>query len=73
MFIVLKNLNVICKSYREDATKTVLLGDNYTKEVLINILNDLDQKDLVKIVSKRLNKSMRQLEVTFYIIFWNDI
>jgi len=46
------------------------------KNALLKISNDLvdlDQKDIVKIKSKKLYESICQLEVTFYVIFWNDI
>ncbi|CAI6355882.1 unnamed protein product [Macrosiphum euphorbiae] len=43
------------------------------EEALEEISNDLEQKDIVKIESKKLNESMCTLEVAFYANFWNDI
>ena len=66
---VLKNLNESRWSCRADATKAVVFGYDYIKEALVEISNDLDQKDIVKIQSKKLYESMCQLEVEFYAIF----
>ncbi|XP_022163131.1 zinc finger MYM-type protein 1-like [Myzus persicae] len=70
---VLKNLNETRWSCRADATKAVVFGYDFIKEALEEISNDLEQKDIVKIESKKLNESMCTLEVAFYAIFWNDI
>ncbi|XP_060861872.1 uncharacterized protein LOC132938900 [Metopolophium dirhodum] len=69
----LYNLNETRWSCRADATKAVVFGYDYIKEALVEISNDLDQKDIVKIQSKKLYESMCQLEVAFYAIFRNDI
>ncbi|KAL4084913.1 hypothetical protein QTP88_027781 [Uroleucon formosanum] len=50
----LYNLNETRWSCRADATKAVVFGYDYTKEALVEISNDLDQKDIVKIQSKKL-------------------
>jgi len=70
---VLKNLNETRWSCRADATKAVVFGYDFIKEALEEISNDLEQKDIVKIESKKLKESMCTLEVAFYAIFWNDI
>jgi len=70
---VLKNLNETRWSCRADATKAVVFGYDFIKEALEEISNDLEQKDIVKIESKKLNESMCTLEVAFYAFFWNDI
>ncbi|KAL4135585.1 hypothetical protein QTP88_007185 [Uroleucon formosanum] len=51
---ILMNLNETRWSCRTDATKAVLFVYDYIKEALVEISNDLDQKDIVKIESKKL-------------------
>ncbi|VVC40124.1 Hypothetical protein CINCED_3A008245 [Cinara cedri] len=70
---MIKNLNETRWSCRTDATKAVVFAYDYIKEALVEISNDLDQKDIVKIQSKKLYESMCQFEVAFYAIFWNYI
>jgi hypothetical protein len=68
-----KNLSQTSWSCRADATKAIARRYEKINDVLHEISNDQEQKDVVRNEAAGLYQKMCSLEIALYTTFWNDI